>query len=181
MPINVFGNSNSNDNGNKIDTSLFVQKLYLRTNYREANIKEDTDLRNQNRVRKLSELISIREAASKLFVDNNVIDPSIIKNTTHVDFKDRNLKKYHSNKINSFPTLGEQLTPKYYVDNAVNEPSLIKLDPNGNLKLDEQDSIVLNSTLTLPKTKIQLHTKSYVENKFNDPSILKNTVHNILI
>ena len=26
MPINVFGNSNSNDNGNKIDTSLFVQK-----------------------------------------------------------------------------------------------------------------------------------------------------------
>ena len=30
MPINVFGNSNQN-NGNKIDTSLFVQKPYLRT------------------------------------------------------------------------------------------------------------------------------------------------------
>ena len=26
MPINVLGNSNSNDNGNKTDTSLFVQK-----------------------------------------------------------------------------------------------------------------------------------------------------------
>ena len=41
MPINVFGNSSSsNINGNKIDTSLFVQKPYLRTNYIEANIEE---------------------------------------------------------------------------------------------------------------------------------------------
>ena len=44
MPINLFGNSNSNDNGNKIDTSLFVQKPYLRTNYIEGNIEEDIDL-----------------------------------------------------------------------------------------------------------------------------------------
>ena len=47
MPINVFGNSNSNDNGNKIDTSLFVKKPYLRTIYIESNIEEDIDLRNQ--------------------------------------------------------------------------------------------------------------------------------------
>ena len=46
MPINVDGNSNLNDNGNKIDTSLFVQKPYLRTNYIESNIKDDTDLNN---------------------------------------------------------------------------------------------------------------------------------------
>ena len=46
MPINVFGNSNSNDKGNKIDTSLFVQKSYLRTIYRETNIEEDIDLKN---------------------------------------------------------------------------------------------------------------------------------------
>ena len=26
MPINVFGNGDSNDNGSKIDTSLFVKK-----------------------------------------------------------------------------------------------------------------------------------------------------------
>ena len=32
MSINVFGSSNSssNDNGNRIDTSIFVQKPYLR-------------------------------------------------------------------------------------------------------------------------------------------------------
>ena len=47
MPINVFGNSNSNVNS-KINMSLFVQKPYLRRNYIEANIEEDIDLKNQN-------------------------------------------------------------------------------------------------------------------------------------
>ena len=50
MPINVFGNSSSSYDKNKIDTSLFVQKLYLRTNYIEANIEEDIDLKNQFRI-----------------------------------------------------------------------------------------------------------------------------------
>ena len=43
MPINVIGISYSNDNGNKIDTSLFVQKPHLRTIYIESNIEEDID------------------------------------------------------------------------------------------------------------------------------------------
>ena len=50
MPINVIGNS-SNNSENKIDTSLFVQKPYLRTNYIEANIEEDIDLKNQYRIK----------------------------------------------------------------------------------------------------------------------------------
>ena len=64
MPINVFGNS-SNNSEQEIDTSLFVQKPYLRTNYIEANIEEDIDLKNQYRIKKLPDPISIREAASK--------------------------------------------------------------------------------------------------------------------
>ena len=48
MPINIFGNSSSSyDNGNKIDTSLFVQEPYLRFNYIESNIEEDFDLKNR--------------------------------------------------------------------------------------------------------------------------------------
>ena len=53
MPINVFGNSNSNDNGNKIDTSLFVQKPYLRTNYIEANIEENVNMKSQLKIKNL--------------------------------------------------------------------------------------------------------------------------------
>ena len=52
MPINVFGNSSSEIN-NKIDTSLFVQKPYLRSNYIEANIEEDIDLKIQYRLKKI--------------------------------------------------------------------------------------------------------------------------------
>ena len=62
MPINVFGNS-SNSSENRIDTSLFVQKPYLRTNYTESSIEEEIDLKNQYRIKNLPDPISIREAA----------------------------------------------------------------------------------------------------------------------
>ena len=45
MPIDVFGNS-SNNFDHKIDTILFVQKLYLRNKYIESNIEEDIDLKS---------------------------------------------------------------------------------------------------------------------------------------
>ena len=69
MPTNVFGKSNSNDNGSKIDTSLFVQKPYLRTHYREANMEEDIDLKNKHRFKNLPAPISIRGACSKNYAD----------------------------------------------------------------------------------------------------------------
>ena len=58
MPISVFGNP-SHDNNNKIDTPLFVQQLYLRTNYLESNLEEDIDLKNQFRIENLPDPISI--------------------------------------------------------------------------------------------------------------------------
>ena len=138
MPINVFGNS-SDDNNKKIDTSLFVQKPYLRTNYIESNIEEDIDLKNQYRIKNLPDPLSIREAASKNYVDNLFNDPSIIKNTAHVDFNDKNLDNVRFVKVNSMPAVGEHLTAKYYVDNAisnsVDESSLLRLDANEKLEL----------------------------------------------
>ena len=95
------------------------------------------------------------------------IDPSIIKNTTHFDFNDRNFDIVRFIQVNSFPAIPEHLTAKIYVDNAisysVDESSLLKLDSDEKLKPDEQDFIVLNSALTSPKTIIELPTKSYVE------------------
>ena len=40
MPINVFGNTLGKTE-NKIDTSFFVQKPYLRTIYKESIVEED--------------------------------------------------------------------------------------------------------------------------------------------
>ena len=178
MPINVFGNSSSSYDNNKIDTSLFVQKPYLRTNYIEANIEEDIDLKNQFRIKNLPDPISIREAAPKKYVDNLFNDPSIVKNTEHIDMNDRNITNIRFLQVNQLPQIDSHLTAKLYVDSAisdrVNEQSLLRLDPDEKL---EQDSIILNSTLTNPKTILELPTKNYVDNKFNDSSIIKNTDH----
>ena len=70
-PINVLGNSSSSHhNGNKINTSLFVQKPYLRANYIETNTEEDIDMKNQYRIINRPDPLSKREAASKNYIDN---------------------------------------------------------------------------------------------------------------
>ena len=51
MPIKILGNSNSNNSDRKIDTSWFVQKPSLRTNFAESNIEENIDSKNQNRIK----------------------------------------------------------------------------------------------------------------------------------
>ena len=79
MPINEFGNSNSNNSDNKIDTSLFVKKPYLRSNYKESNIEGDIDFKKEFRIKNLPDPVSIKEAASKNYVHKNINDPSIIK------------------------------------------------------------------------------------------------------
>ena len=50
-------------------------------------------MENQFRIGTLADLISIREAALKLFDDKKFNDPSIVKNTDHVDFNDKNFDK----------------------------------------------------------------------------------------
>ena len=162
MPINVFGNS-SNNSEQKIDTSLFVQKPYLRTNYIEADIEEDIDLKNQFRIKNLPDPISIREAASKNYVDNLFNDPSIIKNNAHIDLNDRNITNARFIQVNQLPQIDSHLCAKLYVDNAIDESSLLRLDPNEKLDLDNQESIILNSTLTSPKTIIEIPTKAYID------------------
>ena len=66
MPFNVFGNNSSNNNnGNKLDTSLFVQKPYLRSNYIENDIDQDIDLKNQYIIKNLSNPVNDKDAVKK--------------------------------------------------------------------------------------------------------------------
>ena len=166
MPINVFGNS-SNSSDIKIDTALFVQKPYLRSNYIESNIEEDIDLKNQFRIENLLDPISIREACSKKYDDILIKDPSIIRNTTHIDLNDKNITTARLIQVNHLPQIDSCLTAKLYVDNAISywldDMSLLRLDPDEKIKLDEQDSIILNSTLISPNTIIELPTKAFID------------------
>ena len=156
MPINVFGNSSSsNKSRNEIDTSLFVQKPYLRTNYIETNIEEDIDLENQYRIKNLPDPISVREACSKNYVDN------LFKND--VDFNDVKLENIKFVKINYQPAVNEHLTPKIYVDNSIDEPSLVRRNQENDLNnynLTNINSITLN---TQAVNDNQVITKAYVD------------------
>ena len=162
MPINVFGNS-SNNSEQKIDTSLFVQKPFLRTNYIEANIEEDIDLKNQFRIKNVPDPISIREAASKNYVDNLFNDPSIIKNNSHIDLNDRNITNARFIQVNQMPQIDSHLTAKLYVDNSIDEVSLVRNNKDndfGNYNLTNINSITLNKPA---ENDNEVITKAYVD------------------
>ena len=47
---------------------------------------------------------------SYFYIDNNINDANIIKNTAKVDFGDKNLDNVRFVKLNSTPAVGERLT-----------------------------------------------------------------------
>ena len=162
MPINVFGNS-SNNSHNKIDTSLFAQKPYLGTIYIKSNIEEDIDLKNQFRIKNLADPISIREAASKNYVDNLFNDPSIIKNNAPIDLNDRNITNARFIQVNQLPQVDSHLTAKLYVDIAIDETSLVGNNPDNdfnNYNLTNINSITLNKPA---ENDDEVITKAYVD------------------
>ena len=160
--MNAFGDSSDNSD-TKIDTSLFVQKHYLRHNYIEANIEEDIDLKSQFRNKISPDPISIREATSKNSVDNLFNDPSIIKNTTHIDLNDRNITNARFIQVNQWPQIDSYLTPKIYVDAVIGELSLVR----NNRDTDFNNySLTIIFSITLNKQAVndnEVITKAYVD------------------
>ena len=146
VPKNVFGIF-SNNSDNKIDTSLFVQKLYLRTKCIEANIEEDIDLKGQYGIKNLPGPISIQEPASKNYVDKKFNDLSILKNSAHIDIIDKNITNARFIQVNQMPQIDSHLTAELYVDNAVDETSLIRNNKDndfGNYNLTNIRNFTLN-------------------------------------
>ena len=78
MPIDVLVKK-SNISEIKIDTSPFVHKQYLRSNYIENDIEENIYMKNQLKIKNLKDPISIRDTSSKKKVDEKFTNPSIIE------------------------------------------------------------------------------------------------------
>ena len=147
MPINVFGNSNSNDNNNKIDTSRFVQKSYLRSNYIETDVDHDINLKNQCRIRNLADPISDGDGFNKICIDNKITDiiKTIIQNDDFVSFIDNDnieykLEPYHEDKLLTDETL-------FQLRNLENRTNTI-----WNYEILDQNGSDLLSSLIVPRT-----------------------------
>ena len=154
MPINVFGNSSKNS-GIKSATSLFVQKPSLRANYIEADVEEDIDLKDHYRVKNLPDSFSIRQTASKKYLNN------FIKNG--IDFNDVKLENIKFVKVDYQSAHPNHLTPKIYVDDAINESSLVRNNKDndcGNYNLTNLNTITLNKQA---ENDNEVITKAYVD------------------
>ena len=163
MPINVFGNSINS--GNKIDTTLFVKKPYLRSNYIASNIEEDIDLKSQFKIKNLPDPTEIFDACNKNYVDAKFNDSAIIKNDVHIDLNDRNITNARFIQVNQLPQIDSHLTAKLNVDNTVNEPTLVRNTQNNNFndnKLINIDSVTVNRDPTLDN---ELSNKKYIDNE----------------
>ena len=89
MPSNIFG-STFGTTENKIDTTLFVEKHYIKLMYIESNVEVGIESKSEIRNKNLPELVSIRGAASENYVENMFNDPSKKLNFAHIDFRDKN-------------------------------------------------------------------------------------------
>ena len=167
MPINIFGGSENNSNNN-IDTSLFVQKPYLRTNYIESNIEEDIDLKNQYKIKNLPNPINTQDACSKNYVDNLINDPAIIRNDAHIDLIDRNITNAIFIQVNQWPLIDSHLTPKLYVDKELDKNTIVRNNQDNdfnNNNLTNINSITLNTEAVNDNHVI---TKAYVDQFHQD-------------
>ena len=143
MPINVFGNS-SNNNDSKIDTSVFVQKPYLRTNYIESNIEEDIDLKDQLRIKNVPDPISIQEATSKNYVDNSIDEVSLVRNNKDNEFGNYNLTNKNIITLNTQAVNDNEVITEAYVDHFHQEKERSRRDLGIDF-YDESSILVKNN------------------------------------
>ena len=125
--------------GDQLTSKIYVDNV-IRNSADESTLlsldpDEKLNLHEQDSILLNSTLTSpktINKLPNKSFADNNINIPSIIKNTAHVDFKNKNIDDVRFVKVNNMPAVGEHLTTKYFVDNAicysVDKSSLLRLD-----------------------------------------------------
>ena len=98
------------------DTSVFIQNPYLRTNYKESNIEENIDLKNQYRVKSLPDPVSITEAASKNYTDNSIDEITLVGNNKDNGFSNFYFTNINSITLNTQAVNDNEVITKAYVD-----------------------------------------------------------------
>ena len=79
--MNVFDSTSSTGLTN-LDTTLFVQKPYLKTNYVESDMA-DIDMKQKFKIKNLVEPINDFDAANKSYVDENINESTLLRIPTY--------------------------------------------------------------------------------------------------
>ena len=116
--MNVFGSTWVNSS-KTFDTSIFLQKPYLRTTYIESNFEENIDMKYQFRIKIIPMPLDDEERLQMFYVDIEFEDSSIIRNTTDIDFTDKKVENITFVKVNYEPAVDSLLTAKIFVDNLI--------------------------------------------------------------
>ena len=186
MPTNVFGNS-LNNSVTKIDTSLFVQKTYLRSNYIEANIEEDINLKNQFRIKNLPDPTNLQDPGTKNYIDNAIDEVSLVRKNKDNDFGNYNLTNINSITLNKQTENDNEVITKAYVDqfHQENERSRRDLgidfyDESSDLLKNNQDNDFNDNKLTnidsITVNRNPISDNESANKKYIDDELDKNTI-----
>ena len=194
-------------NNNDYNITSGLQKVFTNKSYDTANSLNDMEKvifrdilqkTNYNNRKRQKGPMSGRDRYIQIkldddvrnYVDDNFNDPSLIKNTDHVDFNAKNIDNVNSIKVNTIPTLKEHLTPKLYFDNVIHgiisyvdslhEKSRNRRDLSSvfndqdnefdNNKLTKLDSITVNRD---PNLDNELSNKNYVDDSIAEGTVVR--------
>ena len=132
---------------------MFVQKLYLRSNYIESNIEENIDLKNQIGMKKRSYIYTRTSFEKKCSY--------YIKKD--MDFSNVELENIEFAKVNYQPAVNDHLTPEIYVDKAIDESSLVKKIQDNDFNHHNLTNIGSITLKTQAVNDNQVITRAYVD------------------
>ena len=153
---------------------------------RDEKMEQDSIILNST----LTSPKTISEIPTKNYVDNKFNDPSIIKNTDHVDFNGKYIDKVRWSKVNEMSEAPNDLVAKLYVEDALrdtlgyvnelHESSRNRRDLSSvfndqdnevdNNKLTNLDSVTVNRN---PNLDNELANKKYIDDELDKNTVLR--------
>ena len=157
--MNVFG-STSSINQTNLDTTLFVQKPYLRTNYIESDMEEDIDMKQKFKIKNLIDPTNDFDAVNKGYIDNKINESTLLRIPTYEPLTNDyvSLKNTTSNKVIELATT-----------NYVKDDISVKNYNKTNDIIDSIDVVYHDFTPTV----VTLPSKQYMEAKIDERSLIR--------
>ena len=157
--MNVFDSSSSSQSDSQIDTTNFVKKSYLKTNYIETNMEEDIDMKNQYYIKNIPNPINSNDCMNKIYADTIYLkissyhSNSIVRNDRNMNFNSTTFTGLNSIYVNKDPIYDTELATKQYTDTLVDESTILRNNQDNNLNNNQISNTKAISVNLIPNNK----------------------------